>query len=361
MKVLMITPYTSPVLGGISTYVDSLSTQLKKRKDTFCVVVAEKGGRAMLSSQERKSLLRFLAEGFLVAFRLRPDIIHVQSNWRGFLIALPYKWLFRRTRLFFTFHTASLSPLSGLRKSVLERMLGACSALVFTSSYLLSRTRTSFSLEVPTTVIYTGVSRKSTSEDEIHEFVDKHSLRNSFPVLTYMTAFAWEEKATAIEILGDAIRDLTRHSLSPRLIVLGEGPLRDEVEARISKLGLDDYVVFVGRMSNPFVALSACDIYTHISMKESLSLSILEAMSVGKPVIATDVGGTREIISDESVGVLVSPDSEAIEKAILALCHNRSEMRAVGKKAQQLVEAKFTWDESTEKHLRLYEVALSET
>lgn len=309
----------------------------------------------------QRSFPRFLAEGILTAFSLKPDVIHIHSSWRGFLIALVYRSLFRGTPVFFTFHTDFLSPLSGLRRRIFERMLRMCDTLIFISLYLMSETKSFFSFDFMPRVIYAGVTRSQTNEKYVQKFVERYSLRDRFPILAYMTPFVWQEKVMGIEILAMALQNLVGHSLSPRLVVVGEGPLRSKTEARIKELGLGDFVVFAGQMNNPQIALLACDIYTHISMRESFGISILEAMSVGKPVIATDIGGIREIISEETVGVLVSANPKDIERAILSLCSDRDKMKAIGRRAQELVDTKFTWRESAEKHLRLYREAMGET
>jgi len=360
LRVLMLTPYMKPVLGGISTYLEGLTSELR-RQNAVCVVVSEKGKGTTDLVRTDRSHLRFISEGILSAFSLRPDVIHIHSNWRGFLVALAYKRLFRCTPVFFTFHTDSLSPLSGLKRRLFESMLQRCDTLVFTSTYLQSETEASLSIDAKSRVIYAGVSRMPASEKQVREFRERHSLHDRFPVLLYMTPFVWKEKVLGIEILGKALRNLERHSLKPSLVVLGEGELRSDVERRIRELGLDDIVLLVGRMDNPSIALSACDIYTHISMRESLSMSILEAMSEGKPVIATDVGGTREILADEHIGILVSPDLAGMGEATLSLCSDRGRMMAMGTRAREWVEAEFTWEQSAKNHLRLYKEALGET
>jgi glycosyltransferase involved in cell wall biosynthesis len=357
----MITPFARPVLGGISTYLDGLSTELRKREDTVCVVVAEEGEGTGGSTHMRRSFPRFLAEGILTAFNLKPDVIHVHSNWRGLLIALIYRSLFRGTPVFFTFHTDSFSPLSGWKKGIFERMLRMCDTLIFVSSYLMSESKSLFAFDFVPRVIYPGVARPQTDETHVQRFIERFFLRDRFPILAYMTPFVWREKVMGIEILAMALRNLLGHSLSPRLVVIGEGPLRRETEARIKELGLDDIVVFTGQMSNPQIALLACDVYAHISMRESLGISILEAMSVGKPVIATDIGGIREIISEETVGELVSANPKDIERAILSLSQDRDRMNTIGVRAQEHVETKFTWRESADRHLRLYREGMGET
>jgi glycosyltransferase involved in cell wall biosynthesis len=276
------------------------------------------------------------------------------------MIALAYKQLFPHVPVFFTFHTDYLSPLAGSKKEILEAMLERCDSLIFTSSYLRLKTRNSLSFKAKSKVIYAGATGKPVSEREVQEFRKRHSLEDKFPVLLYMTPFVWEGKVVGIELLGKSLQSLRRQSLDPKLLVLGDGPLRGRTEERTRRLGFEDVVMFLGRLEDPWTAISACDVYTHISMKESLSMSILEAMSSGKPVIATDVGGTREIISDNSIGALVSPDSAEIEEAIFSLSSNRDRMREMGSKARKWIEARFTWDQSAKNHLKLYREAIDE-
>lgn len=358
MKILLITPYMKPVLGGISTYVDGLRQGLKRR-GAVCDILAEKGESITGTKRTDRSFVRFLAEGILAILAFRPSVVHVHSNWRGFLIALPYSWLSRRSALFFTFHTDFLSPLSGFRKNIFEAMLRRCDALIFTSSYLRSTVETSLSVETKSKVVLAGVSKPTGKDREAEELADRLSVGGRFPVLLYMAPLVWKEKTANIAVLGETLQGLKSEGLDPVLVVAGDGPLRNEVEERIKGLGLDEVVVFAGRVENSGAALAASDIYTHISKKESLSMAILEAMSAGKPVIATDVGGTSEILSREGVGLLVSDDLSDVKMAILTLTSNPDEMKAMGDRAREWVEGNFTWMISAENHMKLYQEALS--
>ncbi|MFQ6060583.1 MAG: glycosyltransferase, partial [Thermoplasmata archaeon] len=154
------------------------------------------------------------------------------------------------------------------------------------------------------------------------------------------------------------IRDLERPGLSPHLLVIGDGPLLGPIKERLANCGLEDTVHFLGRVEDPWVAISACDIYTHISKRESLSISILEAMSVGKPVIATDVGGTREILSDESHGLTVDPHLRDMKAMLLSLSNDKERMRQLALNARRRVETTFSRRLSAMNHLRLYGEAL---
>lgn len=357
MKILMITPYMKPIMGGISTYVEGLCAGLREQ-DAICTVIAEKGRSTVGPDRIERSPMGFLCEGFLAALAFKPHIIHVHSNWRGLTIALAYKRLFKNTPVFFTFHTDYLAPLKSPKREMFESMLGSCTALVFTSSYLRSMIEASLTIEVDSHVLYAGVSGKQATQEEVQRFKEELCLQDKYPLLLYTTPFVWREKVSGIEVLASVIRDLERPGLSPHLLVIGDGPLLGPIKERLANCGLEDTVHFLGRVEDPWVAISACDIYTHISKRESLSISILEAMSVGKPVIATDVGGTREILSDESHGLTVDPHLRDMKAMLLSLSNDKERMRQLALNARRRVETTFSRRLSAMNHLRLYGEAL---
>ena len=100
-------------------------------------------------------------------------------------------------------------------------------------------------------------------------------------------------------------------------LLIGEGPMRIELEKLTRELGLEDDVVFLGRRSDVPLLLSIMDIFVLTSLEEGFSNAILEAMAAGKPVIATDVGGNSEAVIHGETGLLVpSMDSNSLADAI---------------------------------------------
>lgn len=97
-----------------------------------------------------------------------------------------------------------------------------------------------------------------------------------------------------------------------RLIIIGEGPLRSHLEARIKESSLEDKVILLGLRTDVQYWLSVADIFILPSLSEGLSISILEAMSHALPVIASNTGGNKDIIAQNTNGILVGhqvPDS----------------------------------------------------
>lgn len=110
-----------------------------------------------------------------------------------------------------------------------------------------------------------------------------------------------------------------------RLAFVGDGPLAGAVEVGARRLGLERAVVRTGALPHAQVAdwVAACDLLALVSRVEPLGIVALEALAGGRPVVATRVGGTREVVPDPRAGRVVDPrDPGAIAGAILALLDN---------------------------------------
>jgi glycosyltransferase involved in cell wall biosynthesis len=110
--------------------------------------------------------------------------------------------------------------------------------------------------------------------------------------------------------------------------------------------GLADKLIFTGFRTDVPRLMAACDVVCHTSrVKEPFGLVIVEAMAVGRPVIATAGGGPSEIIASESDGVLVPPDdAAALGRAMLALVDDPQRRRAIGARGRELVRTRFSID-----------------
>jgi glycosyltransferase involved in cell wall biosynthesis len=117
-----------------------------------------------------------------------------------------------------------------------------------------------------------------------------------------------------------AVRLIVDEDPSFSLDIVGDGPLRGELESLRAQLGLDRHVRIHGFQVDIRPFLAQADIFLLSSVSEGIPLTLLEAMAVGLPGVATDVGGNREVIVDGVTGYLVPPHSpDSLAEAILAL------------------------------------------
>ena len=105
-----------------------------------------------------------------------------------------------------------------------------------------------------------------------------------------------------------------------RFLVVGQGPLADELDARHDELGLGDRLRLLGYRTDAPAVVGAADLFCLSSRHEGLPVALMEALALGVPVVATSVGGVPEAVRPDVEGLLVPPDDpEALAGAVLAL------------------------------------------
>lgn len=131
-------------------------------------------------------------------------------------------------------------------------------------------------------------------------------------------------KRKGFDILITAMQEVIKQCPSCQLKIVGEGKERDELEKMISQYGLIEHVKLLGRKRKEEIItlLMDSDIFISSSRSENFSVAVLEALSVGLPVVATICGGIKECINDSN-GVLVPiENSQMLSQAIVDVCHN---------------------------------------
>ena len=136
--------------------------------------------------------------------------------------------------------------------------------------------------------------------------------------------------------LVEAFALLRREAPAARLVFVGLGPLEAELRERVARLGLDDAVVFAGFRTDAPRLAAAFDVFVLPSRFEGLSIALLEAMALGRAVVATRVGGNAEVIEDGVSGVLVKAgDRRALAAEVAALLNDAPRRRELGEEARR--------------------------
>ena len=141
------------------------------------------------------------------------------------------------------------------------------------------------------------------------------------------------------------------------LDIVGDGPMGDQIRALSTELGLDDVVRFHGMQDDVRPWLADADQFVLSSLSEGVSITLLEAMAAGLPVVATDVGGNREVVRHGETGTLVPVgDAAALAHAMCALLADPGRARAMGAAGHERVDAEFNIDRT----VAAYELAYRE-
>ena len=139
-------------------------------------------------------------------------------------------------------------------------------------------------------------------------------------------------------------------------VVVGDGPLRKQAEARAAELGIGEHVHFLGEIGNARTLLERFDVFVMSSIIEGMPNVLLEALAAERPVVVTRAGGMPEIVSHEHTGLLVPPGNPgALAAGILRLLAAPEEARRFALAGRALVEAQFSASAMRARFIELYE------
>jgi len=139
-----------------------------------------------------------------------------------------------------------------------------------------------------------------------------------------------------------------------KLIIAGDGRLKNKLKSLIRSLGLENEVFLLGHRSDIQQLLSVSDIFVLSSNVEGLCLSLLEAMERNLPVISTKVGGVVEIVSNGKNGIFAESNEQSVSKAIVKLANDAVLRKKLGQNGRKMVKSKYSVDIMVSKYLKLY-------
>ena len=155
-----------------------------------------------------------------------------------------------------------------------------------------------------------------------------------------------EQKAQA-DLLQAFKKILDRRS-DVRLFIIGWGPLENKLKQMTEHLGLEDKVIFTGKLtrSQVFEVLSITDIFVLSSHWEGFGIALAEAMALGKPVVSTDTDGSREVVENGKTGILVPiGNPQLLAEAILYLLERPDLMIQMGEQGLKRVTQLFNCEQ----------------
>ena len=234
---------------------------------------------------------------------------------------------------------------------VLDRL---CEKLLHRVILVSEATRWDFAPAAKQTLIYNGVDLDAfqASSEEIETFRNELFPDGTQPdTLVGVVTRITPEKG--IHVLVRAMQEL-KEKIDVRLLIVG-GPYFEKdvaymetLKQEVAELGVEDSVIFTGFLSDTRIVTSLLDIVLVPSIiPEACPRTIIEAMAVGKPVIATPLGGSKELVTPET-GLLVPPeDASAVAEAITTLVSDRERLKTISKAAQTRAVQLFSSEKNT--------------
>jgi len=282
-----------------------------------------------------------------------PDIIHTESG-RSIIYLKMALW---KSRVPFIWHVRVSNP----EPILYELLLYYCVDRIIAVSHAVKKRFASLrSSDTKVKVVYNAVDIDAISPStEQNVFRDEIGAHNSFLVGIIGQVMPLKGHEVFLGAAASVIKKIT----NARFVIVGEGNKEYEntLKQMVSKHALDEHVSFTGYRADAAEVMGSLEILVNASMKgreweEGFSRVIIEAMALGKAVIATDVGGNSEAIENGVNGIIVEPgDAAALAQAIIELLSNADKRALLGKAARERVEKCFTLAEQVKAIEHMYE------
>jgi glycosyltransferase involved in cell wall biosynthesis len=197
-------------------------------------------------------------------------------------------------------------------------------------------------------LVHDGIDTTIFKKKEDTNYKQKADISKDAIVITFVGRLIY---AKGVQDLISAFSRIKDTAPEVKLLIVGDGPYRAELEKLAQQTDCHSSILFSGQRNQDEVidTLSATDIFVNPSYSEGLPTSVMEAASIGLPIIATDVGGTREIIADYKTGILIkAANTSQLEQKLRELLTNTQLRKELGANARIFVEQKFNWEKIAE-------------
>jgi len=290
----------------------------------------------------------------------RYHIVHTHNSKAGFIGRLAAKWagvpIIVHTVHGFAFHDREPAWRQILFRN-LERLASRwCDKMVFISQPLIDwALRDRITRREKIQKIYSGIELdhfKPVPDGEKKALKEAWGIREEAPVVG-MVSKLWEGKGHTILI--QAFEGLKQEIPEAVLVIVGEGYLRDELSDLVDRLGLKGSVLFTGFQMDVRRIIAIFDVAVLPSFFEGMGRVILEAMAMGKPVVASSVGGIPDLVHHGETGLLVTPGSVSeLKSGLLTLIRNKALAKEMGKEGRKRISEEFSAGRMAQSIEKLY-------
>jgi len=281
------------------------------------------------------------------------DIVH-SHGYKSGLVAGPAVKISGKKHIV-TIHTVLGGDAGGgVVKSTAQNALALFSDRLIFVSEAVSRSFGAGKTRGPrTSVVYPGVDFSAIGRGEADPLVKKELGLSEDDKIVGCVARLSREKG--VDVLLDAAPGILDRVPGAGIVIAGDGPERRRLEAQARSPGIEGKVAFTGFREDLDPVVSLFDVAVCPSRSEAFGLVIIEMLYRGKPTIASNVGGTGEIITDGDTGVLVPPGNpEALADAVAGVLQNPDKYAVMARRGAEFVEQNFSLEKMTGKMVQIY-------
>lgn len=357
----------SDTVGGAHVHLLDLATRAQADGHTVEMLV---GGGGLYATLLRDKGLRVVNLRYLVRpikphldvlavlecwralRRFKPDIVHVHSTKAGLVGRAAAK--LAGLPVVFTAHGWAFTEGIAERSRHLAVFLEKCAARLSNAIICVSEYDRQLALQmgVGNALLLTRIHNGVPEVNADQRFIPQRA--GVLRIICVARLDAPKDHALLLDAL-DMLKDL------PWVLeLIGDGPLTRDVQQKTRDLGLADRVEFSGLCNDVPARLAGSDVFVLASGWEGLPLSILEAMRAGLPVVASDVGGVSESVTDEVTGFLVPKgDKTTLANRLMRLLNDAALRRKMGLAGRAAYEREFAFDVMYKRTQQVYEEVLA--
>lgn len=341
MRILELMGMSSTKYGGIEKFNKKLVDIDKS--DDFVFVYVEKPecddyikdmttDNSQIKEISNKSIISYCISVVILILRFRPHIIHFHFGNEKLLLAPFVKFFFPWIRQVGTFHSECI--LKSLKAKIMYRLYCKCQSKIIAVSKGVQKEIAAFYDSKKLITSYLGVKCDvSKTKDKARQIlgIPKNCI--------VLTTIGFDVTIKGFDVLADAVESLVKKTTPPLFIVnvVGLNSVRSAKFLDIVRSkNLESYFVSMGIRNDIDMILSATDIYLQPSRTEAISLTIMEALHHGLPVVASNVGGISEVVLDGQNGTLVEAcDAEGLSIAISDLLQSPEKREIFGENSKK--------------------------
>ncbi|HID28420.1 MAG TPA: glycosyltransferase family 1 protein [Desulfobacterales bacterium] len=206
-------------------------------------------------------------------------------------------------------------------------------------------------------VVHSGIDPERFTAASMGHLVSEFNLKSNEPVVVNVAHLAGHKGQ---RYLVRAIPLVLAKIPATRFFIVGEGELMNELQILAASLGLNNELIFTGFRQDVGAFYHVADLFVMSSIQEGLGTAVIDALALGKPVVATNSGGIPEIIRNGETGRLVAPaDPAALAEGIIELLANPETAKRMAKRGQAVVRQDFSVEAMVDKNVDVYQQILS--
>ncbi|CAI2682570.1 glycosyltransferase family 4 protein [Apilactobacillus apinorum] len=338
MNIGIFTDTYFPQVSGVATSIKTLKDQLEKDGHQVYIFTTtdphvdksacEKNifrfsSIPFISFTDRRIAVRGMIQAYQIAKKLNLDIIHTQTEFSmGIIGKVVAKFL--RIPCVHTYHTMYEDYLHYVAKGkilrpihVKDATLAFChnmSGVVAPSTKVLD-TLVRYGVKSPIRIIPTGINIGKFNTDSDFDLRTDLGVSSDAKILLSVSRLAYEKN---IKELINSMPDILKDQPNTHLVIVGDGPAKDDLKQQTNDMNLNDNVHFVGEINNDEVYkyYHSADIFVSTSNSESQGLTYIEAMAAGVKVVVSSSPYTEELLDNKSLGMTFSTPEGYIEKVL---------------------------------------------